>query len=262
MSESKAELHFSHDGSVARLELASPKANILDEGMVTSLGGHLDAIAGRRDLKAVVFVGQGPHFCFGASIEEHLPEAIEGALQRLRILLGKVLDAPAPTIAAVRGQCLGGGLELVLACDLIVAEETAHLGCPEIKLGVFPPAAAALLPPRVGAGTTSRCVLTGESFTGVEAATLGLVSHLAPDGELDGTVDRLLEESFVPRSAAALRHACVASRRALHAALRNELPVMEKLYLEELMAGPDAEEGIRSFLEKRAPRWEADRPSD
>lgn len=259
MASDRATLSFTHDNRVARLDLASPKANILDEGMVTALSAHLDSIAERRDLKAVVLGAQGPHFCFGASIEEHLPDAIEGALLRLRTLLTKLLEAPAPTIAAVRGQCLGGGLEVVLACDLILAEETAQLGCPEIKLGVFPPAAAALLPPRVGAGPASSCVLTGESTCGADAAKIGLVSHLVADGELDEGLEKFLRESFLPRSAAALRFASVASRRPLNRAVREDLPAMETLYLKELMAGPDPEEGIRSFLEKRPPQWEADR---
>jgi cyclohexa-1,5-dienecarbonyl-CoA hydratase len=259
MADERATLAFTHHGHVARLELAAPKANILDEGMVGSLCRHLDSLAGRRDLKAIVLGAQGPHFCFGASIEEHLPGAIGGALLRLRELLEKMLETPAPTIVAIRGQCLGGGLELALAGDLIVAEESASLGCPEIKLGVFPPAAAALLPPRLGSGPASRLVLTGESVDGNEAASMGLVSELAVDGELDATVDELLGRSFLPRSASALRHTCLASRRALRRAVQHDLPELESLYLNELMAEADPVEGIRAFLEKRKPRWEADR---
>lgn len=259
MAEAKATLGFSHGGQVARLDLAAPKANILDEGMAGALCAHLESIADRKDLKAVVLGSQGPHFCFGASIEEHLPGAIGEALRRLREVLRRLLEAPAPTIAAVRGQCLGGGLELVLACDLILAEQGAQLGCPEIKLGVFPPAAAAFLPPRVGAGPAARCVLTGESVGVDEALAMGLVSHRAEEGGLEAALEALLEESFVPRSAAALRHGCAAARRPALRALWEELPYMEELYLEELMAGPDPEEGIRAFMEKRKPVWEADR---
>src|SRR5271167_28092 len=157
----KARLEFEHDGQIARIVLDSPKANIIDQAMMAGLESAFNDLATRRDLKAIVLAGEGPNFSFGASVQEHLPEQISGTLARLHALLRRIAEAPAPTIAAVRGQCLGGGLELTLACDLILAEETAQLGCPEIQLGVFPPAASALLPARIGAGPAASLVLTG-----------------------------------------------------------------------------------------------------
>jgi cyclohexa-1,5-dienecarbonyl-CoA hydratase len=173
----------------------------------------------------------------------------------LRQLLVLVAEAPAPTIAAVRGQCLGGGFELVLACDLVFAEETAKFGCPEIKLGVFPPAASALLPVRVGSGWASNMVLTGDTWTGAGAAGTGLVSRLAAAGELDMKVEDWLQSDFLPRSAAALHHAARAVRAPILSALEKDLPRLERIYLDELMVEPDAVEGIRAFLEKRSPVW-------
>src|SRR6185503_8308761 len=108
--------------------------------MISELDSIFETLQTRRELRAIVLEAEGPHFSFGASVEEHLPEQIRGALARLGALLRRVASAPAPVIAAVRGQCLGGGLELVLACDLVVAESSAQLGTPEIRLGVFPPA--------------------------------------------------------------------------------------------------------------------------
>jgi cyclohexa-1,5-dienecarbonyl-CoA hydratase len=251
----KAKLDFLHDGRVARVTLAAPKANVLDEPMIESLDAFFTDLADRRDLVAIVIASEGPHFSFGASIEEHVPEQIGGALSRLGKLLRNVAKAPAPTIAAVRGQCLGGGFELVLACDLVVAEEGAGFAVPEIKLAVFPPAASALLPVRLGTACASQLVLTGSSWSGVEAKQHGLVARLAPDGGLDDEVDAWLREEFLPKSPAALRYATQAIRVAVLDALEIALPRLDMLYLEELMKEPDAVEGINAFMEKREPVW-------
>ena len=251
----KIRLEFEHDEQVARVVLAAPKANIVDRAMMAELESAFDGLATRRDLKAIVLIGEGPNFSYGASVQEHLPEQIAGTLARLHRLLRRIAEAPAPTIAAVRGQCLGGGLEVALACDLILAEETAQLGCPEIQLGVFPPAASALLPVRIGAGPASSLVLSGASVTGAAGAAIGLVARTAVPGQLEMVLAELLAADFLPRSPSALRYAALAVRRPLMHALEQDLPVLERLYLQDLMSEPDAAEGIRAFLEKRSPHW-------
>ena len=243
------------DGRVARVVLAAPKANVLDRAMIEDLESLFAELAPRRDLCAIVIASEGAHFSFGASIEEHVPERIAEALPRLHHLLRTIVSAPAPTIAAVRGQCLGGGLELVLACDLIVAEKSAQLGVPEIKLAVFPPAASALLPVRIGAASASLLSLTGRSWNGDDAKQAGLVARVAATGALDEELRAFLEADFVSRSPAALRHAALAVRVPIVRALEDDLPKLEQLYLEELMREPDAVEGIHAFLEKREPHW-------
>jgi cyclohexa-1,5-dienecarbonyl-CoA hydratase len=238
----------------ARITLAAPKANILDREMIGELDAAFVEAAG-HPVTAIVLAADGPHFSFGASVEEHLPDMIGDTLAALHGLLRTVAHTPAPVIAAVRGQCLGGGFELVLACDLIVAEATAQFACPEIKLGVFAPAASALLPVRAGQATASRMLLGAESISGAEAAAQGWVARAVPAGELDGVVERWLETEFLPRSASSLGYACRAARLRVREALEHELPMLEHLYLNELMRTPDAVEGIRAFLEKRAPQW-------
>jgi len=251
----RATLEFLHGGSVARLTLRAPKANILDAAMIAALDAGVRDIIERGHLHAVILTSEGPHFSFGASVEEHLPDRIRPTLAALHGLLRRLLDVPAPTIGALRGQCLGGGLELALACDLLVAEESAQLGCPEIKLGVFPPAASALLPVRIGAARAAALTLTGASIGGLEAAAIGLVARVAPDGGLGASVEAWLSEVFLPRSPAGLRFAALASRAEARRAADEILPAAESLYLDGLMREPDAVEGIRAFLEKRDPRW-------
>ena len=258
--ENKVRLELTHHSQVARITLAAPKANILDRAMMRSLGAVLEQLAGQSNLKAIVLAGAGPHFSFGASIEEHLPAQISETLAHLRQLLLKMAATPAPMIAAVRGQCLGGGLELALACDLIVAEEGGQFGLPEIKLGVFPPAGAALLPVRIGSGRAAALVLTGVSWTANEALAAGLVNKVFPNGELELHLADWLESEFLSRSAPALRFATQAARRPLARALEVDLPALEHVYLDELMQQPDAVEGVLAFLEKRQPRWLADQP--
>ena len=253
MNGNRVQTEVVHNGQVVRVMLAAPKANIVDGAMMEELENCFRAISGEK--KAIILTHEGPHFSFGASIEEHLPANIAGTLRKLGDLLRTIVASPAPVIAAVRGQCLGGGLELALACDMIVADETAQFALPEIKLGVFPPAGAALLPVRVGASRASELVLTGETWSASKAASAGLVRRVFTALRFEASLEEWLEADFLPRSAVALRHAAWAARRPILRALEHDLPEMERLYLNELMTHPDAEEGIRAFMEKRAPRW-------
>ena len=171
---SNLRLSFEQDGQVARVTLAAPKANILDQAMMTALDAAFEDLRNRPQLKVMILTSEGPHFSFGASVQEHLPEQVRTMLPQFSRLLGQMLELPAVTIAAVRGQCLGGGFELALACDFIVAEEGAAFACPEIKLAVFPPAAAVLLPVRIGASRAAELVLTGAAWNAAQAAAAGL----------------------------------------------------------------------------------------
>ncbi len=246
-------LEFTHDDRVARITLARPKANLLDRPMIRELHEAVSQITS-RPLNAIVIGAEGPHFSFGASVQEHLPDQIADTLRELHGLLKELHEASAPLIAAVRGQCLGGGFELTLACDLIIADKTAQFAVPEIKLAVFAPAASVLLPLRVGQGLAARLLLTGAAITADEAAAKGLVTKVTED--LDAEIEHWLESDFLPRSPSSLQFACRAARMSLRRTFASDLAQQENLYLSELMTTPDAVEGIRAFLEKRAPRWD------
>lgn len=253
---SSVNLSFEHDGQVARVALAAPKANIVDEAMMAALAAAFDDLRNRPQLKVMILTAEGPHFSFGASVQEHLPENVRTMLPRLSGLLGQMLELPAVTLAAVRGQCLGGGFELALACDFILAEEGAQFACPEIKLAVFPPAAAALLPVRIGVSRAAELVLTGAAWNVAKSADAGLIVRIAPQGQLEATVEAWMRDHFMSRSPVALRYGVRAARLPLRRALREDLPQLEHMYLDELMAESDAVEGLCAFLEKREPRWE------
>lgn len=244
------------DGAVAVLELGPPPANVLDRARIAALRGHLRALADERGLKAILLRGAGAHFSYGASVPEHLPGEVETMLPEFHALL-RELGAPSlpPVIAVVRGRCLGGGLELALACDLIAVAEDAQLACPEIKLGVFPPAGAALLGARAGAGRALDLVCSGRAIRGAEAAAWGLAALCAPADGLDAAVEAWVRAHLLPLSGAALRHARRAARAPLQNALEQTLPALERQYLDELMETRDAREGLDAFLAKRAPQW-------
>jgi cyclohexa-1,5-dienecarbonyl-CoA hydratase len=244
-----------HGGGHLRLVIDAPKANIVSIAVMRELRRALEVVPCETALKLVTIEGAGDHFSFGASVEEHRPGVIHTALTELHGLIDALLATPAPTAAIVRGRCLGGGFELALACDLIFAGTTAMLGVPEITLGVFPPAAAALLPLRVGVSRAAGAVLTGRTSPVDAWATAGLIEVTAAPQELSAAVDQWYETHLAPRSAAALRCAAIASRAALRHQVDLVLPELERLYLDTLMQTHDAVEGIEAFIAKRTPVW-------
>ena len=242
-----------HNGAVARLWLARPKANVLDTPMILALREAIDGLRGRPSLKLVLFEGEGPHFSFGASVEEHLPERVGAMLPTFHDLFRQIEGLGVPTAAVVRGQCLGGGAELAMWCGNLWCDSGAHIGFPEVKLGVFPPIAALGLPWRVRGPEATRLVMTGRTLTGDEATLCGLADVCTPDPF--GALDYWYQEHLAPLPALSVRMAWRAARRPLARALNDDLPALEHLYLEQLMAHPDATEGITAFLERRPPRW-------
>jgi cyclohexa-1,5-dienecarbonyl-CoA hydratase len=244
-----------HGGAHLRLIVDEPKSNILTMAVMRGIREALAGVGRSSHVKLVTIEGAGDHFSYGASVEEHLPGVISGALVELHGVVRDLLAASAPTAAIVRGRCLGGGLEVALACDLIFAASNAMLGVPEVTLGVFPPAAAALLPLRVGVTRAASAILTGRVAPADHWAAAGLIELVAPSQELPHAVDHWFDANLAGRSAVALRHAALASRRALRREVEDVLPELERLYLDSLMRTHDAVEGIQAFLDKRQPSW-------
>ena len=243
-----------HDGALLRLRLARPKANLVDAAMIAALQGALVAGRERRGLRGVLLDAEGPHFSFGASVDEHLPERCAAMLSSLHALILAMLEFPAPILVAVRGQCLGGGLEVALAGSLLFAAPDAQLGQPEMKLGVFAPAATCLLPRRVNQAVAEDLLFSGRSISGEEALAIGLVRAVDPDPE--GAALAYFQQHLAPKSAAALACALAAARGDYIADVRRRLALFEQLYLERLMRTHDANEGLTAFLAKRPPEWE------
>jgi len=254
-SRPSVQVSFDRDQTRAAFHLYHPKGNIVTAEMIGALEQALDPIAQHPHVKLVTFEGVGADFSFGASIQEHAPGEIDRVLPQTHQLIYALLDLPAVTGALVRGRCLGGGFEIALACDFIFAERSAVFGLPEIVLGVFPPAASALLPPRIGTARATSAILTGKTISAADAFGAGLLELVADDGDLQPEVDRWFEAHLARRSASALRHATAAARLSLIHHVGTVLPELEGLYLNHLMQTQDAVEGISAFLQKREPRW-------
>jgi cyclohexa-1,5-dienecarbonyl-CoA hydratase len=241
------------DGALLRLRLAKPKANLVDAAMIEALHEALTQYRRHVMLRGVILDAEGPHFSFGASVEEHLPQKCATMLASLHALLLEMLEFPVPVLVAVQGQCLGGGLELALACGRIFAAPGAQFGQPEIKLGVFAPAASALLPYRVNQPAAEDLLLTGRSIVAEEALAIGLVQAVVEDPA--AAAASWFEQHLLGKSAAALACATVAARGVMQHKVRERLAELERLYLDWLMRTHDANEGLAAFLEKRQPAW-------
>lgn len=242
------------DGRLLRLRLARPKANIIDSAMNAALDDALVEHLAHREIGAVLIDAEGPHFSFGASVEEHLPDRCAALLEGFHKLLLRLLEAPLPVLVAVRGQCLGGGLELALSGHLVFVAPDATLGQPEIKLGVFAPAASCLLPELIGPLRAADLLLSGRSISGEEAAAMGVASQAAPDPERAAL--GYFEEHLKPKSASALRYAVKAARLDHAARVRAKMGLVERIYLDELMKTHDAVEGLHAFTTRRAAQWQ------
>jgi cyclohexa-1,5-dienecarbonyl-CoA hydratase len=252
-AESPLKTWTERDGALLRLRLARPKANIVDAAMIVALHAALSGQQQPGPLRGVLLDAEGPHFSFGASVEEHLPANCAQMLASLHALLLEMLEFPAQVLVVVRGQCLGGGLELALAGGPIYNTPTAQLGQPEIKLGVFAPAASVLLPYRVSQPVAEDLLLSGRSISGTEALACGLVQSVTDDPEAAALA--WFEQHLQDKSAAALACALAAARGQMLRDVRRRLGEVEHLYLERLMRTQDANEGLAAFMAKRHPAW-------
>lgn len=242
------------EGRLLRLRLSRPKANLIDAAMIASLDHALADHLGNRDVSGVLIDADGPHFSYGASVEEHLPGQCEAMLVGIHGLILRMVESPVTILVAVRGQCLGGGLEVALAGHLLFVTPDALLGQPEMKLGVFAPAASCLLPELIGPARALDLLVSGRTISGAEAAAIGLAREAAADPERAAMF--YFDEYLRPKSASSLRYAIKAARSDYAARVATKIKSVERLYLDELMKTHDAVEGLGAFMAKRSVQWQ------
>ena len=249
-------IQFRVEDRVGRVTFDRPPLNIFTIAMMREVERALTECMGARDMVAVVFdAAEGSRaFSTGVSVEEHQPETVYQMLESFHNVFRTLEQLAKPTIAVVDGAALGGGCELVAGCDIVISASRAKFGQPEIKLGVFPPVAAVLLPRVMGERRARELLLTGEIFDAREAQRAGLVSHVVESEQLEAKLQEILWR-LRELSAPALEM----TRRAMDAArgrpFLEALERVEDLYLNELMKTEDAQEGVRAFMEKRKPDW-------
>jgi cyclohexa-1,5-dienecarbonyl-CoA hydratase len=235
-----------------RITLEEPPLNVLTLPVLRALDAALAPLSGRRDLKAVVFRSALPGtFCAGTDVKDHTRDRAPAMLESFHAVLRRLDGLPQVAVAAVDGPCLGGGFELALACDVVLATPRASFGLPEIDVGCFPPAAAVMLPRLVGKAA-AELVFSGRRLGPDEAARLGLVTRIVEDlaAETESFLDLLSRKSAV-----ALAGARQALRGGSAGSFTEALARSETIYRERILSTDDAEEGVTAFLEKRPPRW-------
>jgi len=235
------------DEHAHRITLQDPPLNILDIAMLEELR---DAIAGiESNRHALILDAAGEKaFSAGASVHDHLGDRVATMLERFHDCFRLLAKLDLVTVALVRGAALGGGCELAMACDFVLATDRATFGQPEINLGVFPPVAAYQLSRLTSPRKGLQLLLTGETIDARTALSLGLVNAVVDDFE------PWLEKLY-KQSASSLRFAKKAFRLAQSADFEERLAATERLYLDELMRTSDANEGLNAFVEKRKPAW-------
>jgi cyclohexa-1,5-dienecarbonyl-CoA hydratase len=256
MAAFPARVMTERNGPLARLVINRPPLNILDLDTIHELNSRLTGALKEEGVRLVEIRSAGEKaFSAGVDIRDHLPDRAPEMLREFHSLIRAVLYAPCPVLAVVRGHCLGGGMELALACDFIVASDDARFGQPEIKVGAFPPVAAVLLSRLIPEKKALELILTGELSSAEEAQRLGLVNRVVRAAELEDAVARFSGLLLAP-SAQVTMLARKAARLTRHGGtLESALRESERIYLEHLLSTEDASEGLRAFLEKRSPVW-------
>ena len=243
------------EGAWRRVVIGGGRGNLLSLELIRAFGEQLHVLESQPGIKWLTVEGGGAEFSYGARIQEHLPEMMQTVLPETHRIIKQLLSFPAATAALVNGRCLGGGFELALACDDILATESATFGLPEIRLGAFPPAAAALLPLRVGASRATRAIVTGQSRDANYWYDAGLVSLVAPQSSLLESAAAWFDAHLAPHSSVVLSHAVAAARLTVRAQAEPALAAAERDYLGGLLKTADAAEGVQAWLEKRPPQW-------
>ena len=242
------------DGGLGTITLNKPPVNVLNIEMMDEINDTLRGWIEEKDLKVVLFDAEGKCFSAGVDVGEHMgglaPKMIESfhGMFRLMEALGAV------TVASVFGSCLGGGCELAIFCDLVIADETAKFGQPEIQVGVLPPIAAQVMPRIIGRKAANDLILSGRIISAQEAMEMGLINKTVAKGDLSQETESFIKP-YLSLSAEVIRIAKKTIKAGLMDELEPSLKAIEDIYLNELMKTADAQEGLQAFLEKRKPVW-------
>ncbi|HDR16477.1 MAG TPA: enoyl-CoA hydratase/isomerase family protein [Desulfobacteraceae bacterium] len=241
-------------GGLGTITLSRPPLNVLNIAMMEEINDVLDSWREHPDLRIILMAAEGKCFSAGVDVGEHMGDMAPKMIEVFHRMFRLLDSVRIPTVASVFGSCLGGGFELAAFCDMVLASESASFGQPEIKVGVFPPIAAQLLPRIIGRKAAFEIIFSGRTMNAEEALSLGIVNKVVPDAELQEATAAFTSR-FVKLSAEVLRHTKHAFNAGLRDDLEPSLKIIEDIYLNELMKSHDAAEGLKAFVEKRKPQW-------
>jgi cyclohexa-1,5-dienecarbonyl-CoA hydratase len=239
---------------VTRITLNRPPANVLSVEMMQELATAVESLEYQRAVKLVVLPGSGKYFSAGFELGDHLGDRAYMMLESFRRIFEALAKVDKPTLAVVAGPALGAGCILAAGCDVVLAAQSAKLGHPEIRGGVFNTVATALLPRLVGRRRAFELLVTGTSLSAADAERIGLVSRVVPDDRLDAEVAALVQR-FQESSAPVMQLTRRAITGGLNLPFDEAVRHAEDVYLNQLLNTEDVEEGLRAVAEKRKPAW-------
>lgn len=247
-------LKFEKADGVARITLNRPKFNMMNIEMMNELNGLLEDLLNDDDLKCVAINAEGKHFCTGVEVADHKPEKVADMIATFNRIFELTEQLEVPIITVVQGYCLGGGMELAIACDVILAGRDAQFGQPEIKVGFFPPYAAMRLPQLVGPAKAIEICTTGKFYSAAEAHGLGMIAHVVEDDQIGEAAEKIIKE-IQANSPLIIRLNKRAVKQHLGLSFKPALEGVSDLFLNTLMKTEDTREGIASYEEQRKPVW-------
>ena len=242
------------DGGLGTITLRRPPVNVLNIEMMDEINDTLRDWIEKKDLKVVLFNAEGKCFSAGVDVGEHMGDLAPKMIASFHGMFRLMEALGAVTVASVFGSCLGGGCELAIFCDLVIADETAKFGQPEIQVGVLPPIAAQVMPRIIGRKAANDLILSGRIISAQEAVEIGLINKTVAKGDLSQETESFIKP-YLSLSAEVIRIAKKTIKAGLMDELEPSLKAIEDIYLNELMKTADAQEGLQAFLDKRKPVW-------
>jgi len=242
------------DGGLGIITLQRPPVNVFNIEMMDEINDSLRDWIEKKDLKVVLFNAEGKCFSAGVDVGEHMGDLAPKMIASFHGMFRLMEALGAVTVASVFGSCLGGGCELAIFCDLVIADETAKFGQPEIQVGVLPPIAAQVMPRIIGRKAANDLILSGRIISAQEAVEIGLINKTVAKGDLSQETESFIKP-YLSLSAEVIRIAKKTIKAGLMDEFEPSLKAIEDIYLNELMKTADAQEGLQAFLDKRKPVW-------
>src|SRR5437588_4578978 len=239
---------------IARLTMNNPPHNVLAVPMMKEMAEAIESLNGRSDVKAILLQSSQTAFSAGISLEDSRPDRVFQTLDAFTRVFQAMVDISKPVVVVVNGAAIGAGSELVGFADVVIATPKAKFAQPEVKLGVFPPFAAVMLPQLIGPKKTYALILTGEALSAEEALRFGFVNKVVPEAELTTHVESLVTR-ISEFSGPVLEVAKRVIGNSMGLPLKEAMKKSQDLYLNELMNLEDVQEGLRAVIEKRKPVW-------
>ena len=239
---------------IAYLTLNHAPHNVLTIAMMQAMAECIEGLNGRADVKAIVLRSSQAAFSAGISLEDSRADRVFQTLDAFTRVYRALMDISKPMIVVVNGPAIGAGSELVAFGDLVIATNKAKFLQPEVKLGVFPPFAAVMLPQLIGPKKTFELILTGEALSAEEAYRFGFVNRVVPEEQLEATMDALISK-ISEFSGAVLEISKKAINQSMNLPVAEAMRKSHDIYLNELMSLQDVQEGLRAVIEKRKPVW-------